>query len=157
DQLRSNEQHLNEAGLEGSVKGRELLDVTDLSHFADATFDAVVCYGSPLSWVLRGADAAMAELLRVVKPGRPVLASVSSLYGSFRVLVGGVADEIQRFGLDEMREIFDSGWQSGEHSPLGPTHMFTWREVADLISHHACDLKAASASNFLSLQNDEIT
>jgi len=155
-QLRSNEQHLSSAGFEGSVTGRELLDVTDLSRFADATFDAVVCYGSPLSWVLEGADVAMTELLRVVKAGGPVLVSVSSLYGSFRVFLAGVADEIRRFGLDEMREVFDSGWQSGEHSALGPVHMFTWREVADLVSRHACELRAASASNFLSLQNDSV-
>lgn len=156
-QLALNEQHLQEAGLEGSVVDRALLDVTDLSRFDDETFDAVVCYGSPLSWVLEDVDAAVAELLRVVKPGSPVLASVSSLYGSFRAFLPGVADEIRRFGLDEMREIFGTGSQGGEHSPLGPHHMFTWGEVLDLIDRQACELERASASNFLSLQNDETT
>jgi SAM-dependent methyltransferase len=156
-QLQLNEQNLKEAGYEASVTGRAIVDVTDLSRFADATFDAVVCYGSPLGWVLDGADAALGELLRVLKPGGPLLASVSSLYGSFRSFLPGVAKEIQRFGLDEMREIFDTGSQGGGHSPLGPHHMFTWRELSDLIARHPCQLKAASASNFLALQNDEIT
>jgi SAM-dependent methyltransferase len=156
-QLDLNRTHVGEAGLEGRVVDRVLADVTDLSRFDGSSFDVIVCYGAPLTWVLDRADEAMDELIRVVKPGGYVLASVSSLYGSFRAFLPGVADEIGRFGLDEMRAIFDTGYQAGGHSPLGPMHMFTWREVADLIARHGCELEAASASNFLSLQNDETT
>jgi SAM-dependent methyltransferase len=156
-QLELNSKHVGDAGLEELVVGRGLADVTDLAQFADASFDAVVCYGGPLSWALDRADEAMAEVLRVVKRGGRVFASVMSLYGSFRAFLPGVAEEIDRFGLEEMREIFETGYQADEHSPLGPMHMFTWREVADLIGGKRCELESASASNFLSLQNDETT
>ena len=152
-----NQKHLRDADLETQVLGRELADVTDLEEIDDASFDGVVCYGGPLSWALDRADDGMAELLRVVKPGGAVLVSVMSLYGSFRAFLPGVADEVKRFGLDEMRDIFDSGSQADEHSPLGPIHLFTWHELVDLIGRHECELELASASNFLSLQNDATT
>ena len=51
-------------------------DVTDLSRFADGTFDVTVCYGGPLSYVADRAERAVAELARVTKPGGHVLVSV---------------------------------------------------------------------------------
>ncbi|MGI8478586.1 MAG: class I SAM-dependent methyltransferase, partial [Gaiellaceae bacterium] len=37
--------------VEASIESRELLDIIDLSRYADASFDAVVCFGGPLSYV----------------------------------------------------------------------------------------------------------
>jgi ubiquinone/menaquinone biosynthesis C-methylase UbiE len=68
-QLELNLRHLDEAGLEDHVEARELADVLDLRRFSDESFDEVVCYGGPLSFVLDRADEAMDELLRVTKPG----------------------------------------------------------------------------------------
>lgn len=59
---------------------REIVEgsIIDLSCFADASFDAAFCLGGPLSHVLDAGDRAQAvgELLRVVKPGGVVAASV---------------------------------------------------------------------------------
>ena len=52
------------ASVEDSIEVRELLDITDLGRFPDGSFDAVVCFGGPLSYVLGEADRALAELLR---------------------------------------------------------------------------------------------
>ena len=61
---------------------RELVQgsIVDLSRFADATFDAVICTGGPLSHVLDPADRerAIGELARVAKPGAPVFVSAMS-------------------------------------------------------------------------------
>jgi len=40
------------------VEARSVADVVDLSMFDEEAFDAVVCYGGPLSWVLAERDRA---------------------------------------------------------------------------------------------------
>src|SRR5436305_7468765 len=42
-------------------------DVTDLSRFADASFDTTICFGGPLSYVLDRGEDALAELVRVTR------------------------------------------------------------------------------------------
>ena len=46
-QLELNREKVAEAGLEERVVERVLADVTDLSRFADASFDVTVCFGGP--------------------------------------------------------------------------------------------------------------
>ena len=67
-QLNLNRRTLTEAGLEDHVAARVHADVTDLGTFADGAFDATVCFGGPLSYVLDRADAALTELFRVTRP-----------------------------------------------------------------------------------------
>lgn len=52
--------------------------IVDLAQFADASFDAAVCLGGPLSHVLdaTGRQRAVDELLRVVRPGGIIAISV---------------------------------------------------------------------------------
>jgi SAM-dependent methyltransferase len=77
---------VEQAGLLEGVDGFERLDVTDLSRFDDASFDAVVCYGGVLSYARESRPDAIAELRRVNRPGGPLLVSVMSLYGAYRLL-----------------------------------------------------------------------
>ena len=65
---------MKEAGCEHRIVARVALDITDLSRFPDRSFD-----GGPLSYVFDRADDALAEMLRVTRPGGYVLLSVSSL------------------------------------------------------------------------------
>ncbi|HEU4353956.1 MAG TPA: class I SAM-dependent methyltransferase [Actinomycetota bacterium] len=155
EQLRLNEDHLVEAGLEDGVEERRAADVLDLSAFSDATFDAVVCYGGPLSWVLDRADRALDELLRVTRPGGHVLLGVMSRFGSLRAFLAGADAEIAEFGVEEMHEIVRTGFLPDNHSTLGPMHLFTWTELGALLERHPCEIVAASAANFLSIGNDE--
>jgi SAM-dependent methyltransferase len=64
-------------GIRSRIKGIECGSIVDLSRFADGTFDAVICTGGPLSHVLDRTDRlkAISELVRVLKPGGPFLAS----------------------------------------------------------------------------------
>lgn len=155
EQLRLNEQHLAEAGLEDAVEARLLADVLDLSRFEDGTFDAVVCYGGPLSWVLDGADRALDGLLRVASAGGHVLLGVMSRFGSLHAFLPTADEEIGKYGVGEMEEIVDSGYLPDNHSTLGPMHLFTWAELRALLERHPCDIVVASAANFLSVGNDE--
>ena len=65
------------------VKGLIEGAVTDLSRFADNSFDAVLCLGGPLSHVHPKAarQRAVAELVRVAKRNAPVFISVMSKFG----------------------------------------------------------------------------
>lgn len=155
EQLRLNEEHLAEAGLEGAVEARLLADVLDLSRLEDRAFDATVCYGGPLSWVLDGADRALDELLRVTRTGGHVLLGVMSKFGTLQAFLATAAEEIEEYGLQEMQDIVETGYLPDNHSTLGPLHLYTWTELRGLLERHPCDLVVASAANFLSIGNDE--
>lgn len=67
-QLELNKKYVTEAGFEKCVDARVQLDITNLAEFENNQFDAVVCYGGPLSYVLDKAEQAVNEMLRVTKP-----------------------------------------------------------------------------------------
>lgn len=156
-QLELNVVNLAEAGLESAVEARALADIVDLSAFADGEFDAVVCYGGPLSHVMDHADQALGELLRVTRPGGHVLLGVMSLHGSMHAFLAGVDAEIQEFGIDEEQAIVQTGDLPSDHSSMGtPAHLFSWAELRALLERQDCDVVVASAANFLSIGNDEV-
>src|SRR5690348_3519360 len=109
-QLELNREKVGEAGLEASVLDRVLADVTDLSAFTDASFDAVVCYGGPLSYVLDRCDDAVAELVRVVRPGGHVLVSAMSLVGTFAHYADTVLELAARDGAEKLEEVARTGF-----------------------------------------------
>ena len=155
-QLELNVANVAEAGLESSVEVRELADIVDLGRYPDGSFDAVVCYGGPLSYVMERADDALDELLRVAKPGGHVLLSVMSLHGSLHAFLSAADDEIREYGIEEMQTILETGDLPLHHSSLGmPMHLFSWEDLRALMERHPCDLSVASAANFLSIGNDE--
>jgi ubiquinone/menaquinone biosynthesis C-methylase UbiE len=156
-QLELNVANVGEAGLESAVEARELADIVDLSRYPDGSFDAVVCYGGPLSHVMDRADEAVGELLRVTKPGGHVLLGVMSLHGSLHAFLSSADAEIEEFGIDEMQAIYETGDLPATHSSLGtPVHLFSWAELRSLLERHTCDVVVASAANFLSVGNDEV-
>ncbi len=157
-QLDLNATHVAEAGLEDSVEAREPADILDLSSYPEGSFDAVVCYGGPLSYVMDRADEALEELLRVTRRGGYVLLGVMSIHGSLHAFLGGAAAEIEEYGIEEMEAIQATGDLPPHHSSLAmPVHLFSWAELDSLLQRHDCDIVVASAANFLSIGNDEVT
>ncbi|MFI5047333.1 MAG: class I SAM-dependent methyltransferase [Acidimicrobiia bacterium] len=154
-QLRLNAERVADAGHEGSVRSRTLLDICDLSMFADETFDAVVCFGGPLSYVLNRAPDAVAELCRVTRPGGHVLLSVMSTLGSLRRFVTGVLDVGRQFGPHHNDEIVDTGDLPRDINDGHECHMYRWSELAALLEPHGT-IVGASASNFVTAQADTV-
>lgn len=153
-QLQLNAQHVADARFEEHVESRELADVVDLHGFADDSFDAVVCYGGPLSFAVGHAGQACEELLRVTRPGGHVLLGVMSVHGSLRAFLPGAADEMN---IDEIQLSLRTGDLSQDHSSLDAAmHMFSWAELRDLLERQACDVVVTSAANFLSIGNNEV-
>ncbi len=156
-QLELNAIHLAQAGLEQQIEARGAADILDLSSYPDRSFDAVVCYGGPLSYVMDRADDALVELLRVTKLGGYLLLGVMSRHGSLHAFLGSAAVEIEEFGIEEMEAILETGDLPPNHSSMGmPVHLFSWADLRERLDRHPCELVAASASNFLSVGNDEV-
>lgn len=154
-QLELNRDKVREAGYEQAVMARELMDIVDLSPIADATFDAVVCYGGPLSYVFNRADQAIGELLRVTKPNGFLFLSVMSLAGTMRRFLAGILALAQEYGAQRgILDVLESGNLTGDINHGHPMHLYRSEELLRLLRQHACECVAASAANFLSPGNE---
>ncbi len=154
-QLVLNRTKVREAGYEASVVDRVLADVTDLSRFPPGRFDAVVCYGGPLSYVFEHADDALSELLRVTKRGGYVLLSVMSLAGTLRRFLPEALDLARDHGAEVLYKIIATGDQTGPLAEGHRFHYYRWAELKRLLRRHPCTIKAATAANFLAIRNEE--
>jgi SAM-dependent methyltransferase len=147
-QLALNREKVAEAGLEDAVADRVVADVVDLP-FEDASFDASVCYGGPISYVVDRAPDAVAELARVTRPGGLVLVSVMSLVGAFQTFADAVLEVAEQYPIEVTERIAVTGLLP-EGPNLGHLRMklYRWRELRDLLEPHG-EVIAASASGLL--------
>jgi SAM-dependent methyltransferase len=144
------------AGVEDAIEAREVLDIVDLSRFESDSFDAVVCYGGPLSYVLDQAPRALGELLRVTRPGGHVLVSVMSLLGAARAFFAALPPMIEEFGWERaVDEIFRSGDLSAEINRGHVCRLYRWSDLERLFADQPCRVVLASAANFLSVANEQ--
>ncbi len=154
-QLSQNARRVSEAGWEGAVEDRRILDVRDLSVLADGSFDATVAFGGPLSYAFELAEHALGECLRVTRAGGVVLASVMATVGTMRYFLPAVVDEIRDFGVDVTDAVIRTG--DLRHTPADAhrCRMFRWREIKEMTERLPCRLVAASTSNATSLGDDD--
>jgi ubiquinone/menaquinone biosynthesis C-methylase UbiE len=148
-QLELNRERVEEAGFEHGVRERVVADVTDLSRFADGSFDAVVCYGGPLSYVVDRTDTALGELVRVARPRGHVLLSVMSLVGAVVHFANVLLELVRRDGKEPSEKIVRTGLlPQGEGYGHLPMQMFRWSELEELLSRHGT-VVGATASGLL--------
>jgi SAM-dependent methyltransferase len=145
-QLELNRERLEAAALEDRVRERVVADVTDLSRFADGTFDAVVCYGGPISYAVDRASEAVAELVRVTRPEGLVLLSVMSLVGALSHYLALLLDLVRRDGVALTDEIVRTGVlpEKPDYGHLD-MRLFRWRELRVLLEAHGTIVAAAAA------------
>ncbi|GAB3914348.1 hypothetical protein GCM10011575_45300 [Microlunatus endophyticus] len=152
-QLELNRFHVARTPAESAVEDRVLLDVCDVSRYADGEFDAVVAYGGPLSYAFDAAEDALNGLLRITRPGGMVVASVMSTLGTWRSSLPGVLGVAHRFG----EEVNDKVLATGDMRHLvGLDHvcrMFRTRQVEELIDTVGGESVALSASNWASMSD----
>jgi SAM-dependent methyltransferase len=143
------------AEVEDAIEAREVLDIVDLSRFADASFDAVICYGGPLSYVLDRASTALGELLRVTRPGGHVLVSVMSLLGAARAFFPALPPLIEEFGWEgAVEDVFRTGVLRGDINRGHICRLYRWSDLERLFAEHPSRVVVASAANFLSVANE---
>ena len=147
-QLELHRKHADELGFDDAVEARLQLDICDMSCLDPESFDAVVCYGGPLSYVLDRAPAALDECARVCKRGGHVLVSVMSLWGAVHRYLRGVLE----VPPESNRRITDTGdltaenWAGASHY----CHMYRSAELRQLAERANLAVVALSASNCLS-------
>jgi len=155
-QLELNREYVAEAGLEERILERNLADVLDLSRWKDASFDAAVCFGGPLSYVLDEAERGVAELVRVTKPGGHVLVSVMSLAGAVLHFLPILLDLVRRDGVPKNDEIVRTGVLPDEpdygHLAM---KMYRWSELEALLTGHGTIVSASAAGLLPSVQPEE--
>jgi SAM-dependent methyltransferase len=147
-QLALNRDKMVRAGADDAVLDRVVADVVDLP-FEDASFDAAVCYGGPLSYVVDRAGDAISELARVTRTGGHLLVSVMSLVGAVQAYADGVMEVAGTHGIALTEQIVETGLLP-EGPDLGhlPMRLFRWRDLAELLAPHG-EIVAASAAGLL--------
>ena len=155
-QLDLNRAHVEEAGLEDRILERSVADVVDLSRWEDGAFDATVCFGGPLSYVLDRAADGVRELVRVTKSGGYVLVSVMSLAGTVAHYLPQLLELVRRDGAPKNDNIVRTGLLPDEleygHLAM---KLYRWSELEELLEPHG-EIVAASAAGLLpAAQPDE--
>ena len=153
-QLELNKYHVAEANAEDAVEAWLRLDISKLSQVKSNSFDAVVCYGGPLSYVMDKGDQAISELLRVLKPGGYLLLSVMSLLGATRIFFEGVL-AIENFS-DLVDRVSADGLLTNENNNGHPMKLYRARELKALLARHDCKILKLSAANWLSPGRDDL-
>jgi SAM-dependent methyltransferase len=145
-QLELNRQHVAAAGLHEHVTERTVADLLDLSRWDDASFDATVCFGGPLSYVVDRAEQGIAELVRVTRPGGHVLVSVMSLVGTITHYLPILLDLVRRDGVAKSDAIVRTGFLPDEpdygHLAM---NLFRWSELEALLAPHGTIVDACAA------------
>jgi SAM-dependent methyltransferase len=106
---------IKRAGLQRRVKEVTEGSITDLSRYADGSFDAVLCTGGPLSHVIEHGqrERAIAELVRVTRPGAPLFVSVMSRLSVLAVELSLHPEEIEGPDFEGVRDIGDYSGGAG--------------------------------------------
>jgi ubiquinone/menaquinone biosynthesis C-methylase UbiE len=155
-QLELNREHVAAEGLDERIAERAVADVLDLSRWDDASFDASVCFGGPLSYVVDQADQGVAELVRVTRPGGHVLVSVMSLVGTIVHFLPVLLDLVRRDGVLKNDAIVRTGLLPDEpdygHLAM---KLFRWSELEALLGQHGTIVGASAAGLLPAAQPEE--
>ena len=154
-QLELNRRFASELNFEQAVLERQQVDICDLSQFESDSFDCVVAYGGPFSYVLDKRDVALAECLRVLRPGGFMFLSVMSLWGSAHAnLVGVLSIPIAiNQKITETGDLTPATFPERKGSFM---HMFRANELVKWLEQKGLALMDISASNCLSLTWNEM-
>ena len=119
-----------------------------MEQLENSRFDAVVCYGGPLSYVFDRRNTALGEMLRVLKPNGKILISVMSLWGSIRKLLPRTLESSieDNANLVITGDLCPQNLQGATHH----CHLFKAKELSELLEKNNTKVLAMSASNCLS-------
>jgi 2-polyprenyl-3-methyl-5-hydroxy-6-metoxy-1,4-benzoquinol methylase len=154
-QLDLNRKYAAELGFSSALEEWAQVDICDLSRYSSASFDAIVAYGGPFSYVLDRRDQALSECLRVLRPDGLLLISVMSLWGTcHRVLKGVLATPAA-----ENQRITTSGDLTAETLPERRNqfmHLFRSAELHGWLLSCGVEVLEMAASGCLGSTWDEL-
>lgn len=152
EQLALNRQGAASLGFAASVESWHQLDICDLAGLADDSFDAVVAFGGPLSYVFDERDRALNECRRVLRSGGILCLSVMSLWGSMHRYMQGVLG----LPLASNRAIMATGnlTESDDPASTHHCHMFRSAELRSFLDRPGLERLWMSAASALSTGHD---
>jgi SAM-dependent methyltransferase len=131
-------------------------DITDLTRFSDDGFDVTVCFGGPLSYVVDRAALAVAELVRVTRPGGHLLVSVMGLAGAVVHYAPVLVELARRDGPGKSLEIARSGvLPEGDGYGHLAMRMYLWEELEELLVPHGEVVEGVAAGVLPHLEAEE--
>lgn len=154
-QLELNKRFASELGFAQAITDWQQVDICDLSGFESSSFDCVVAYGGPFSYVLDKRDLALSECLRVLHPHGMLLLSVMSLWGTAH----GRLDGVLSMPVSANQRITDTGDISPVTFPERRgsfMHMFRADELMKWLEQKELQVVDLSASNCISLTWNEM-
>jgi SAM-dependent methyltransferase len=150
-QLEANRQRAVAEGYADAVVDWRLLDVRDVRGLDDGSFDVVVAYGGPLSYVFDHAEEALRGLLRITASEGVVVGSVMSLLGAWRHFLPAVLEL-----SDEDNEHILATGDLRRSQPDGHVcQLYRACDLRGLIERAGATTLALSASNWASLDHPE--
>ena len=156
-QLAVNQDHMRDLGVLDLVAEYQILDLVDLSALAAGSFDAAVCVGGPLSYLLDKESVGLQQILRVVRPGGIVVLGVMSLINTLVLFTGVVRAEKEEIGIDNMRWLLETGFQDREHHPATEhyRHMMTSADVDALLAAEEVEVVEKRAAGVLGIAGED--
>jgi len=156
-QLELNRETARVRGFASSVEAWRQLDICDLGALDATSFDGVVAFGGPFSYVFERRDKALAECVRVLRPGGYLLLSVMSLWGTLHRHRAALRDMPRA----AMRTIIATGDLTAETDPTSRhyCHMYRAAELRAFLAKPGLEVEQISASSALAtgVENEFIT
>ncbi len=119
--------------------------VTDLSRYADDSFDVTVCIGGAISYTFERDHEAMAELARVTAPGGRVVLSVMGLFGTVHVALESILTG--EAALNE--RVFETGTVLRTENVGHECKMYRVDQLREMMARAGLEAVALSAPGFL--------
>ena len=156
-QLSLNKQHMQELDVLDSVHEYRVMDLVNLGDLGSDSFDAVVCIGGPLSYLLEKAPVALQQIVQVLKPGGVAVLGVMSLINTVVRFMGFVRSEKEAIGIDNMRWMLETGHQDREHNPSTEHYcrMMTSFDVDELLRNVEVDVVERRAPGLLGMAGED--
>ncbi len=156
-QITCNKTKMKELDLLEQVEAYHVLDIIDMSIFADDSFDFIVCIGGVINYLLDKEKDGIREMLRVLKPGGKVVVGAMSFIGASLYYLDGIRYEKDQFGIEATKWVFDTGVQDEDHYPVPSkhyVHMMRSSEMDELFSHFPVHVLERSSAGLFSQSGD---
>jgi ubiquinone/menaquinone biosynthesis C-methylase UbiE len=158
EQLAINTSKMAGLGLTNRIEDFVILDITNLERIGSDRYDVVVCVGGALNYTFDKEPVAMAEMLRVTKPGGILIVGVVALFNPIMRYLPAIAEEKKQFGIEATRWLMQRGIQDAEHYPVENRnflHMMRSRDLDTLFNGQNAQIIEKRAAGVFSLAGDD--